>query len=143
MLDRRQYSRKSHVLHVGVRPELQPVETHRHAPRYLPAKSAGEEIWNLEAAVVDSIAAAAGESLRMKNLVRKRDILAGIASDAFELAAGELAFSAQIHPARRHRRFTQRFSEIQQLDPAAVPETPLWIREVFISACASRCECPR
>src|SRR6266481_4361541 len=67
----------------------------------------------------------------MENLVRKRDILAGITSSAFELAAGELAFSAQVDTSCRNTRITQGFPEIQQIDPATVPETPLRVREAI------------
>src|SRR5712692_2817735 len=131
MLDRRQYRREPHVLHMGVRPELQPVETHRHAPGYHAAESPGKKIRNLEATVVDSIAAAAGESCRVKVHIRERDVLPGITPVALELAAGELAFSAYLDPPCRNVGLAQGFSDIQQLDPAAVPETPLRIRETI------------
>src|SRR5260370_16478636 len=67
----------------------------------------------------------------MENLVRKRDILGGVVPGAFELAAGELAFSAQVDTSRRNTRITQGFPEIQQVDPATVPETPLRVREAI------------
>ena len=67
----------------------------------------------------------------MKNLIRERDILSGVTPAALELAASELAFPANIHTARRHHGFAQGFPEIQKIDPAAVPETPLWIRETI------------
>ena len=70
MLDSRQNSRKPHILHMSIRPELQPVETHRHAPGYPPAESAGKKIRHLEPTVVDLIAAAASEAGRMKDQIR-------------------------------------------------------------------------
>src|SRR6266849_5559088 len=131
MLDRRQYPCEPHILHMGVRAELHPVETHRHSSGYPAAESPGKKIRNLKAMVVNSIAAAAGESRRMKDFIRERDVLPGITPAALELAAGELAFSAYIDPPRRHHGFTQGFPEVQQIDPAAVPETPLRIRETI------------
>src|SRR6266849_8437531 len=116
---------------MGLRAELQLVESHRHSSGYPSAESPGKKIRNLEAVVVDSIAAAAGESGRVKVYIRERDVLPGITPAALELAAGELAFSAYIDPPCRHHRFTQGFPEIQQIDPAAVPETPLRIRETI------------
>src|SRR5260370_16991849 len=131
MLDRRQYPRESHVLHVSVGLELQPIEAHGDASCYFSAKSASEEIWNLEALVVDSIAAAAGEPLGMKDLVRKGDVLAGVVPGAFELAAGQLAFSPQVATSPRHTPIPQGFPAIQQVKPATVPETPLRVREAI------------
>src|SRR5258708_21514712 len=52
-----------------------------------------------------------------------------IAPVTLELAAGELAFPAYVDPPRRHHGFAQGLPEIQQIDPAAVTEIPLWIRE--------------
>src|SRR5438876_9781822 len=46
-----------------------------------------------------------------------------------ELAAGEPAFPAYVDSPRRHHGFAQGLPEIQQIDPAAVTEIPLWIRE--------------
>src|SRR5258708_33685741 len=60
MLDRWQNSRELHVLHVGVGPEFQPVESHCHTASYPAPESLGKKIRNLETTVVDSIAAAAG-----------------------------------------------------------------------------------
>src|SRR6266436_9344980 len=60
MLDRWQNSRELRILHVGVGPEFQPVEPHRHTPGYPATESLGKKIRNLEPAVVDSIAATAG-----------------------------------------------------------------------------------
>src|SRR5260370_5231741 len=57
------------------------------------------------------------------------DILAGIIPVTFELAAGERAFPGHVAPHSRHHGFAQGLPEIQQIDPAAVTETPLWIRE--------------
>src|SRR5260370_40676461 len=73
------------------------------------------------------------------------DILAGIIPVTFELAAGELAFPAYVNPPGRHHGFAQGLPEIQQIDPAAVTETPLWIREtvhfrLFIEARMPRAE---
>src|SRR5260370_36973114 len=67
----------------------------------------------------------------MKLHVRQRDVVPGIAPAPLELALCELAISAYINPPRRHHGLAQGFSEIQQVDPAAVPETPLRIREVI------------
>src|SRR5260370_32126806 len=88
------YRRERHLLHMGVCPGSQPVELHRHAPGHPSTKSSGKKIRNLESTVVDSKAAAASESGRMKVHVRKRDVLPGIAPAAIEPAAGEPAFSA-------------------------------------------------
>src|SRR5260370_2313352 len=63
--------------------------------------------------------------------VRQRDVVPGIAPVPLELAPCELAISAYIDPPRRHHGLAQGFPEIQQVDPAAVPETPLRIREVI------------
>src|SRR5258708_28145106 len=52
-----------------------------------------------------------------------------IAPVTLELAAGELAFPAYVDPPRRQHGFAQGLPEIQQIDPAAVTEIPLWIRE--------------
>src|SRR5260370_13671328 len=65
----------------------------------------------------------------MKVLVRKGDVLPRITSGPFELAARKLAFSPHLRLPRPDRGFTKGFPEIQQIDPAAVPEIPLWIRE--------------
>ena len=130
MFDRRQHACEAHVLHMGDRFELRLVETHRYAPRYLSTESPGIKIRNFQAAVVDLIAARAGEPGRMKVVIRKRDVLRGIASAALKLVSRELSFSSQINPPRWHRGFPQRFPEIQQFDPAPVPETPIGIREV-------------
>src|SRR6266404_6488779 len=62
MLDRWQNSCELHVLHVGVGPEFQPVESHRHTAGYPAPESRGKKIRNFETTVVDSIAAAAGRS---------------------------------------------------------------------------------
>src|SRR5258708_5176396 len=129
MFDRRQDRGKPRILHMGVRPELQPIETHRHAPGYSPAECAGKKIRHLEATVVDSIAAPAIEPCRMEDHIRQRNVLPGITPAALELAGRELAFSSYIDPARRYHRLAQRFPEIQQINPAAVPETPLRIRD--------------
>src|SRR5260370_8159350 len=67
----------------------------------------------------------------MKLHVRQRDVVPGIAPVPLELAPCELAISAYIDPPRRHHGLAQGFSEIQQVDPAAVPETPLRIREAI------------
>ena len=131
MFDRRQDRGEPRILHMGVRPELQPVETHRHSPGHPPAESAGKKIRHLQAMVVDSIAAMASESRCMKDLIRQRDVLPGITPGALDLAARELTFSAYIDPARRHHRFAQGLPEIQQIDPAAVTEVPLRIREAI------------
>src|SRR5260370_10955759 len=66
MLDGRQDRGESHILHMSVRPELQPVETHRHAPGYPAAESPGKKIRDLKAAVVDSIATTSTYPGRMK-----------------------------------------------------------------------------
>src|SRR2546427_12071140 len=47
------------------------------------------------------------------------------------MAASELAFPPYVDSPGRHHGFTQGLPEIQQLDPAAVPEIPLWIRETI------------
>ena len=67
----------------------------------------------------------------MKVRIRQRDVLSPIAPAPVVLSAGEMAFSGHIDPPRRDRRLTQGFPEIQEIDPAAVPETPLRIREAI------------
>ena len=94
MFDRRQDPRQPHVLHMGDCSELRPVETHCYSPGYFPAGNPGIKIRDLKAAVVDLVASGAGESGRMKNIVRKRDILPGIASASLKLIHGEPAFSS-------------------------------------------------
>ncbi len=131
VFDRRQDSRQLYILHMRVGPEFQAVESQRHAPSYAPAKRARIKIRHLQAAIVDSIAALAGETAGMKDFIRQRDILPGVAPTALVLAAGKLAFSAYIDPPCRHHGIAQSFPEIQQIDPAAVPETPLRIREII------------
>ena len=59
------------------------------------------------------------------------DVLPGITPAALESAAGELAFSVQIDPPRRHFWLSEGFPEIQQVDPAPVTEIPFRIREVI------------
>src|SRR5260370_38894807 len=56
-------------------------------------------------------------------------MLAGIIPVPFELAASELAFPAHVDSPGWHHGFAQGLPEIQQIDPAAVTEIPLWIRE--------------
>ena len=60
MLNGWQDSGEHGILHMRVRPEFQPVETHRHAPGYLAAESCGKKIRQLQPAIVNSIVAAAG-----------------------------------------------------------------------------------
>src|SRR5260370_23445717 len=77
------------------------------------------------------MAAAARKSGRMEPRIWQGDVLPGIPPAALESAAGELAFSVQIDPPRRHFCLSEGFPEIQQVDPAPVTEIPFRIREVI------------
>src|SRR5260370_12282238 len=128
MCDGEKDAREPHIVQMGVRTELQSVETHRHAPGSLTAECPGKKIRNLKTAVVNPIAATAGQSGRVKVHVRQRDVLSGITPAALELAAGELPLSAYIDTPRPHHAVTPGFPEIHQIATAALPETPLWFR---------------
>src|SRR5258708_10668906 len=129
VLDGRQYSCQSHVLDMRVRAELQAVETHRDPPCYAAAKRPGEKVRHFQACVVDPVTSAAGEPGSMKIVVWQSDVLPGITAASFELAAGELAVSAQVHPPRWHHRLAQRIAKIEQVNPAPGAKRPLTLRE--------------
>src|SRR5258708_27659085 len=65
----------------------------------------------------------------MKVVVGQSDVLPGITAASFELAAGELAFSAHAPPSRGHIRLAQGIAKIEQVDPAAVAKRPLRLYE--------------
>src|SRR5467141_609223 len=125
VLDGRQNSGQLGVLDMRVRAELQAVEAHGDSPGYAAAKRSGEKIRHFQAGVVDPVASAAGESRSMEVVVRQSDVLPGITAASFELAAGELAFSAQVHAPLRHHRLAQSITKIEQVDPAAIAKRPL------------------
>src|SRR6267143_535923 len=66
----------------------------------------------------------------MKVVVRQSDVLPGITPASFELAAGPLAFSAQVHSPCRHHGLAQRVAKIQQVYPAAIAKRPLRLHEI-------------
>src|SRR5882762_10230975 len=129
VLDGRQNSGQPGVLDMCIRAELQPVEAHGDPPGYAAAKRPGEKVRHFQASVVDPVASAAGESRGMKIVVRQSDVLPGITAASFELAAGELAISAQVHSPCWHHRLAQRIAKIEQVYPAAVAKRPLRLRE--------------
>src|SRR5260370_7785770 len=49
----------------------------------------------------------------------------------FDLAAREVAFTSYVDSPGWHHGFAQGLPEIQEIDPAAVPEIPLWIGEAI------------
>src|SRR5260370_5375256 len=49
----------------------------------------------------------------------------------FDLAAREVPFPSYVDSPGWHHRFAQGLPEIQEIDPAAVPEIPLWIGEAI------------
>src|SRR5260370_23397525 len=90
MLHGRQDCRQPDVLHMGIRPELQSVKTHRHAPGYTAAHRAGPKVGDFEAPIIDLIAAAARKSGRMELPIWQGEVPPRIPPPALESPPCEL-----------------------------------------------------
>src|SRR5258708_32672134 len=115
---------------MGLRAEIQTRQRHRHATLHAAAKCEGSEIADIDTVFVEPIGSGAAQTALMKNVVTQNDLGTRIAAGAFEFAAGESAFAAQIYFSRRGHGRTQYFAQIHAIHPAAVTRFPLRRLEV-------------
>src|SRR5579863_2010263 len=118
-----------HVLNVRDGAKLQAVKPQGDFSFHFSAESLGREVRHFEPPAIHVVGAAAGESSGAKNFVAQRDVVAEIFSRAAPLAAGKSAFATHIDAAGGCQRRTEGFANVQKIQPAAITERPLRIRE--------------
>src|SRR5580704_2434069 len=130
MLDGRKHSCEAHVLDMCVCTKLHPGEAQCHFPFYRSGKNLREEVRHHQPIVVDAVAAATSQSRSVKNVVTQMDIAPRVAARALVLAVRKRSFPPHIDVSSRRQRRTKCLTQVEQLHPSAVAETPFWFCEI-------------
>src|SRR5882762_681712 len=112
MIDRREQLSDADAVDVSLGAEFQAWQFHGDPAFDAAGKNKRGKIRNVEAILVEAIAAGAAQSALMENIVGQQNIGAGIVSGAFQFAVGIAAFAAKIDFSSRGQRRTQSFAKV-------------------------------